>query len=53
MSYIHAGDKGVPELVRMVDGGVEQQVAHHVVDYLVDLDGPGVSPAGSMDMGFT
>ena len=53
MRYIHAGNHAFAELVRMVDGGVEQQVAHHVVDYLVDLDGPGVSPAGSMDMGFT
>src|SRR5215472_10073147 len=41
MSYVHAGDKAIAELVRMVDGGVEQEVARHVVDDLVHFDQPG------------
>ena len=40
MRYIHADDEAVPKLVRMVDGGVEEEVAFEVVDDLVHRDNP-------------
>ena len=40
MRYVHAGDEPVSELVRMVDGGVDQEVAFYVVDDLVHFDDP-------------
>src|ERR1700722_1622557 len=52
MSYVHAGDKSVAELVRMVDDGVEQQVARHIVDHLMHLDYPGVAFSGFDGDGF-
>ena len=40
LRYVHPRDKAVAELVRMVDGGVDQEVASGVVDNLVYCDDP-------------
>lgn len=37
---IHADNQAVAESVRMVDGGVEQEVAFLIVDNLVHFDSP-------------
>ena len=53
LRYIHAGDEAVAKLVRMVDGGVEEEVAFQIVDDLVHGDHPVALSSGSMDTGST
>ena len=37
---VHAGNQTVAKLVRMVDGGVDKEVAFYVVDDLVHFNDP-------------
>ncbi len=52
MGDVHAGDEAVAELVRMVDDGVEQEVALLIVDNLVYFDHPSAVYAGLNANGF-
>lgn len=52
MGNIHSGNKTFAKLVRMVDGGVEQEVAPNVANDLMHFDDPGGVAGGLYRYGF-